>query len=668
MLKGLNTTVQRNVPGVRGTGETAPLYQGQQSELIGATVGIEAVAAAANTTRYLLYGLAGLFVLVVVVAAVGAGYAIADREEHIGPDSPTNYRESANVEFYNYFGGGDYQACSGAFIGSTGQFLTAAHCIVDPFICEFDTDLKRYEIDSLFFVDVMGINGTNEKRTFDSQIVGFSGFADVAIMQALPTAPFSPTGSTPADISISNHPYFGFADSTELERGQTITGMSFADVLLKKLTHEGPVQGVHKDRGNDFQATIEQVFFDGNMREGSSGAVLFNSDMKIVMGPVTYDWEDTLSTSGTSSRVSYQLTKRFLNVDTPPNGPVAGYNKYLIPTMGFFSDAPVGPLQYIGYSSNLDYFTHTQNKGLRINFLYDQAYFEFFTNVVITCGFDPYTVEPPSLLDAPVDETVYGEPPATFPADPSGGDSDVYVIFEAIERTLDRNDWVDVGDDAGTETVSGVMLSSGKWVGDEVRVRIKAFNPYNETSLTQNWQAVYRVTLRAIDPVWDIPFNGDLLSLTHAVHVAPSKLYLNPSVRLPKRLVKHFGTGSGGKIVKTLKRRNGRTVQMEVPQTFSRSLSPIPEGVDINTLPTLAQAFRAYRFGRSAESNADRRVRLHASGAHARSGHRLSPSLDRSRMNSPPPKRYAKHHISENAMKEMNPNHHHQQQQRIRRH
>jgi hypothetical protein len=57
-----------------------------------------------------------------------------------------------------------------------------------------------------------------------------------------------------------------------------------------------------------------------------------------------------------------------------------------------------------------------------------------------------------------------------------------------------------------TLPASGAILSNGNWVGDNIRVRIRAINPVSSSDETQNWEAIYDVTLQAVDPFWDVAY------------------------------------------------------------------------------------------------------------------------------------------------------------------
>jgi hypothetical protein len=70
------------------------------------------------------------------------------------------------------------------------------------------------------------------------------------------------------------------------------------------------------------------------------------------------------------------------------------------------------------------------------------------------------------------------------------------LVLEAVEIGLNTGNWQLVGEDAGLNTVNGLLMSHNYWAGDVIRVRIRAFNPYTPADPTQNYRAIYRVTLQ----------------------------------------------------------------------------------------------------------------------------------------------------------------------------
>ncbi len=361
--------------------------------------------------------------------------------------------------------------CTGTFIRSTGEILTAAHCLFPgATICDFDPELPGYPFPFgfSFAVEVMGVNGTSDKLIFPFEVVAYSGITDVAILKPMPL-----TRADNSVISVVNQEYFDWGRSQELSRGQDIMGLSFDVAFLKKLSHLGPVQAADKDRGTSFAVSVEQVFVDTDIQPGASGTGLFNADRKLVLAPLSYRWDyipepipggnpvstARLTASGTSSRVSHRLTNRMLNPNTPPNG---ANNEYLIPGLGIIPTQVMSGINlYTDWGA--DYVPYVQDKGIIFAFLASQDYFEFIWDLA-ECSPIMYTVTPPSMLGAPVDQIISGTPPDPFIDFPGGTPSitGTMTILEAIEGHLDHNDWHQLGEDAGLTTVTGILMHNDK--------------------------------------------------------------------------------------------------------------------------------------------------------------------------------------------------------------
>jgi len=113
------------------------------------------------------------------------------------------------------------------------------------------------------------------------------------------------------------------------------------------------------------------------------------------------------------------------------------------------------------------------------------------------------------------------------------------VILEAVE--IDHK-WHYLGDDVGLETVSGLIIGSGKWSGDIVRVRVRSLDPYNPTDPSLNWEGIYVVTLQAIDPFWDNLQTTNILSMAHQLRVdkkdgKPARMFAPKDMPLPRTIV-----------------------------------------------------------------------------------------------------------------------------------
>jgi hypothetical protein len=557
------------------------------------------VAAYSRHTRYLVFGLIVAVIIVGVLGTIGFVYAVRDRGIHIGRDSLTNEMESKNVEVL--LGSEGIVVCSGVFIRPTGEILTAAHCFfATQTYCDFNTTLPGFPLapEFSYYVEIMGVNRTREKYIFPFEVIASSPITDVLIIKPLPLV--RPDGSV---IRVVDQPYFRWDESQELERGDIVQSMAFDLAFLKKLSHKGPVQAVSKDRGTSFAVSVDQVFVDTGLQPGASGSGFFNNDNELILAPLSYRWDNspvqgpyvgyldraTVSVSGTSSRVSKPLTDRMLNPATPPNGAAGVYH---IPSLGIVPYEVVSAVNLWDNWNGGTYYPWLQNRGIIFVFLASQAYFEFVTTSVTECLLPPYTVTPPSLLNAPLDEALSGTPPDPMIDFPGGGTfgmpGSYMIILEAIERHLDHHDWHYLGEDAGLDTVTGILIGSHKWVGDVVRVRIRAIDPAAPTDPTHNWEAIYRVTLQAIDPFWDSIFTDvysnyvAYLRLNTTNPSAP-QVYLDPAAIMPTHIKSHRGRDTGAALPNSNRNALARDI-----------VTLIPEGVNVYSLPTLAEAFSSH--------------------------------------------------------------------------
>jgi hypothetical protein len=211
------------------------------------------------------------------------------------------------------------------------------------------------------------------------------------------------------------------------------------------------------------------------------------------------------------------------------------------------------------------------------------------------------------MLGAPLDYTESGTPPDPFIDYPGGiaSDTQTMVILEAIEGHLHHRDWHYLGEDAGLTTVTGVLFGMGKWVGDQVRVRVRSVNPFYPDDPTKNWEGIYLVTLNAIDPFWDNLVVDTLGSYVSYLRVNESgvsgqtELYLDPVVMLPSH-VRGYRAARGRKGLRSDSRNRATTIGKEHRRnTVAGSLvSPIPDGVNIYALPTLAEHYNQYALAR----------------------------------------------------------------------
>ena len=396
--------------------------------------------------------------------------------------------------------------------------------------------------------------------------------------------------------------YFEWDESQELQRGDPVQGLSFDVAFLKKLSHKGPVQAVGKDRGTSFAVSVEQLFVDTDIQPGASGSGFFNIQRELVMAPLSYRWAYSTSSeegvsayaritaSGTTSRVSQPLTNMMLNPNTPPNGAL---NYYHIPSLGIIPTSVVGAVDLWNDWGGMGYFPFTQNKGIIFQFFASQGFYEYLaTNYA--CSFAPYTVTPPSMLGAPLDVTLSGTPPNPMIDFPGG--TGVFplinlVVLVAIERNLDHNDWAYLGEDAGLETVTGIIIGSRKWVGDVVRVKVRSIQSMDPTNPASNWEGIYRVTLNAVDPFFDALYIDALASYVSFLRVDRTNgtaVYLDPAVAMPNHM-------------RGYRPHPGRTPKPVRNTLAANLISPVPDGVDIYSLPTMAEDYATFMQKRRGE-------------------------------------------------------------------
>lgn len=576
--------------------------------------GIEDVVAFSAGSRAISYGT--LFGLVVVSAAVVATgvYAFGvDRPHQIGVDSPTNPYFAKTVELFSVYDDQYVETtCTGAFVGATGQILTATHCFQEPNICDFNTTLRDYPLDELtYYAEVAGVNGGSDRRTFEVRVLGWSGVTDVMVLQTqildvidpntlIPPEDLKRTGGSgrqlpggfePYSIEITRQPHFSFADSTNAQRGDPVMTLAYDLAFMKKLGHKGEIQAVNTDRGTDFVVSVDQVFYDGNSQDGSSGAGVWDHNGQLVLAPISYGWYDgdnVFAVSGTSSRVSRHVVRRILSSNFAPSNNQT--NKLLVASLGIVTFRANDGINLLEY--NPAYFNSNQmpNHGVAFTFLASQIWFDFVnTYLTSACLDSAYQVNKPALLGAPLDTIIEGAPPLVFPSRPVNNMSCLPFIT-GIEATLDRNDWVEIGSDAGSSSISGVILGKDKQPGDDVRVRIRCINPVNSTVAARNWIAVYRVTLEQIDPLWDTTSGGNTIFGNYASHahvnISSHMVYLSSAVPRP-RFLSHHRPRPNGNPSSGQGRRTGAQVQIQ----------SAPVDMDLSDLPTVADLYLSYEAG-----------------------------------------------------------------------
>jgi len=527
-----------------------------------------------------------------VYSTVGTAQNSANKEpahRRIPLDSLTNPIEAAvaeltvNVE-------GSITSCSASHIGPSGQVLTATHCLQQPATCDFDPVVGEYPLTvGTLTVDVSGVNGTGEKWSFPATVLGWSGMYDVMVLQL---QPFVKADSSV--ITLATQSYLTWGSNRQLQRGEPVRALSFDLAFLKKLGRAGPVLHPYADRGTSFAVSAEQVFADLNAEDGASGSAMLNANLQIIMAPLSYAWldsgdgSDVFAVSGTSADVSGPLVRSIL-AGTPPNGPA--HNKYLVPSLGIIPQfVPSG----VNTATEWDpvYYTVLENKGIVFYWLAIQGYYDWITQVIFDCGFPPYTVIPPSMLGAPLTQTFYGNPPASFQDFPAF-DSDTIVVLLAMERVHNSGQWVYLGEDNGLETISGVLATGGFGVGDWVQVRIKSANPFEMDNPDAVWEAAYNVTLLPVDPFWDTIQMTPFINYARFIRVNqtqghPTALHYDPAMTSSRQLTLRRQGHKPGK----------RTSSSRAPpgggQGGNPNISPAPPGSDPLALPTLAELYKAH--------------------------------------------------------------------------
>jgi hypothetical protein len=189
--------------------------------------------------------IAGIIIasVAVVFAGVAFFYAVGiDKPYQVREDDWKNSIESRNVEIFLQNGdidSGSGTICSGVFIRSTGQILTAAHCFyaANPTACNFVLTPNPHYATAItaLTIEVMNVNKTGAKYAFPGQIVAWSGITDVAIIQPLPL-----TRSDGSVINVVNQHHFNFA-SGDVERGDVINGFGYDNGFFKKATQFLPL-------------------------------------------------------------------------------------------------------------------------------------------------------------------------------------------------------------------------------------------------------------------------------------------------------------------------------------------------------------------------------------------------------------------------------------------
>jgi len=305
-----------------------------------------------------------------------------------------------------------------------------------------------------------------------------------------------------------------------------------------------------------------------------------------------------------------------LNPLTPPNGPV--HNKYLVPSLGINPMYTVSALE-LYLNLPIDTLAITQSKGVVFYWLASQEFYDFLTQGFNNCMFPPYTVTPPSLLGAPLDEILSGVPINPFHDFPADVGPLTVVALEAIELVPYSGDWFEIGEDSGLETVSGMLARGGYWEGDLLRVRIRSWDTESPDP-TYNWEGIYNVTLQHVDPFWDTIQQTYFVNYAAYIRVNvtgdsgagnddPATTLRDPNRQLtmhldPSRVMPYLMVGRAGEVDANGRRRT------QAPRAMgSNMFQPIPEGADVYSLPTLAELYLKSR-GRRVPALLKRRPNL----------------------------------------------------------
>lgn len=193
-----------------------------------------------------------------------------------------NTLERSMVEI-NVIDGDDYvKYCSGFFVTETGIIATANHCFHSSYVnCDWINedgayDLQAYSTFSIH-VEVLGLNGTTEKRTLDAQILALSSTLDFMLLKTMPTSYHGPV-----TIELTSTPFLKFANSSLVRKGDAVAVMSHESEFSKKMQRRGTVADVHKDiGGGDFIWTGDNIVLDMMISQGSSGAPVLNQDGEV---------------------------------------------------------------------------------------------------------------------------------------------------------------------------------------------------------------------------------------------------------------------------------------------------------------------------------------------------------------------------------------------------
>jgi len=132
-------------------------------------------------------------------------------------------------------------------------------------------------------------------------------------------------------------------------------------------------------------------------------------------------------------------------------------------------------------------------------------------------------------------------------------------------------------------------------VGDIIRVRIRAMNPVSPSDETQNWEAIYDVTLQAVDPFWDIAYGAPFATYASLVLVDertdPPSYVVPSSVNLPTPL-RATVPGSRGRVPADpfAYRTAHITASQQQEDGHLRLVRAAPDA-DLSSLPTVVEYY-----------------------------------------------------------------------------
>lgn len=377
-------------------------------------------------------------------------------------------------------------SCSGTIIRSDGLILSAAHCFIAD-ECEFNGTMIPLDAED-YYATITNVNGTGEIWQFELELIGYSGFWDLALFRPKPLEI-----DRGGNITITSQNYRPWGNSASMKRGDRVTNFGWNLGGAVKETIEGATRNPGVDlQGKGIGAWGPELYMmELNLAGGSSGSASFDSRGRIVQAALSGfvssgSWQ---SSFGTTQRLGEYFVNYVLN--NPPTGP--GPKQYLVPALG------IAPTNSGPRSQRMptDLGSH-QVEGIEYWGFKDQDEYAWFSTV---CGgTPPYTVPTNTIETAVLESVDYGLPPTTLP-------SFGYNIAVSMEVPFGSGNYVTLGSMPGQWAWSAAMVEAGAWVGDPMRMR------FRETVFTA-WQGVYNMTLMPVQPWMDVLF-PDFGALSH---------------------------------------------------------------------------------------------------------------------------------------------------------